>query len=120
MAVIHPDGAVAQVEGGIVFGLSAALKNDVTLDRGRGLQRNFHDYEVLRMHEAPKTEVHVLPSTEHLMGIGEPPVAPAAPAVTNAVFAGQTGPQVANPDERGCVKVVIRHRRSIRNTLRTG
>jgi isoquinoline 1-oxidoreductase beta subunit len=91
--VVNPDGVAAQVEGGIIFGLSAALKGEITLDRGRVQQGNFHDYQVLRINEAPQIEVHVVPSTEHPMGVGEPPVPPIAPAVVNAVFAA-TGKRV--------------------------
>lgn len=85
--VVNPDGVVAQAEGGIIFGLSAALKSEITLNRGRVQQRNFNDYQVLRIDEAPQIEVHIVPSTEHPMGVGEPPVPPVAPAVANAVFA---------------------------------
>jgi isoquinoline 1-oxidoreductase subunit beta len=85
--VVNPDGVVAQVEGGIIFGLSAALKSEITLNRGRVEQSNFNDYHVLRIDEAPQIEVHIVPSTEHPMGVGEPPVPPIAPAVANAVFA---------------------------------
>jgi isoquinoline 1-oxidoreductase beta subunit len=52
--VVNPDGVVAQVEGGIIFGLSAALKSEITLNRGRVEQRNFNDYQVLRIDEAPR------------------------------------------------------------------
>jgi isoquinoline 1-oxidoreductase beta subunit len=85
--VVNPDGVVAQAEGGIIFGLSAALKSEITLNRGRVQQGNFNDYQVLRIDEAPQIEVHIVPSTEHPMGVGEPPVPPVAPAVANAVFA---------------------------------
>src|SRR5438270_171915 len=91
--VVNPDGVVAQTEGGIIFGLSAALKSEITLDRGRVQQSNFHDYQVLRINEAPQIEVYIVPSTEHPMGVGEPPVPPIAPAVANAVFAA-TGKRV--------------------------
>jgi isoquinoline 1-oxidoreductase subunit beta len=84
--VVNPNGVVAQVEGGIIFGLSSALKSEITLKRGRVQQRNFNDYEVLRIDEAPQIEVHIVPSTEHPMGVGEPPVPPVAPAVANAIF----------------------------------
>jgi isoquinoline 1-oxidoreductase subunit beta len=85
--VVNPDGVVAQAEGGIIFGLSAALKSEITLNRGRVQQRNFNDYQVLRVDEAPQIEVYIVPSTEHPMGVGEPPVPPVAPAVANGVFA---------------------------------
>jgi isoquinoline 1-oxidoreductase beta subunit len=91
--VVNPDGVAAQIEGGIIFALSAALKGEITLDRGRVEQRNFHDYQMLRINEAPEIEVHIVPSTEHPTGVGEPGVPPAAPAVTNAIFAA-TGKRV--------------------------
>jgi len=85
--VVNPDTVKAQMEGGIIFGLSAALKGAITLDKGRVEQRNFHDYQMLRMHEAPEIEVHIVPSTEPPTGVGEPGVPPVAPAVANAIFA---------------------------------
>jgi isoquinoline 1-oxidoreductase beta subunit len=91
--VVNPDGVAAQIEGGIIFALSAALKGEITLDRGRVEQRNFHDYQMLRINEAPEIEVHIVPSTEHPTGVGEPGVPPAAPAATNAIFAA-TGKRV--------------------------
>jgi CO/xanthine dehydrogenase Mo-binding subunit len=91
--VVNPDGVLAQVEGGIIFGLSAALKSEITLESGRVQQANFNDYQVLRINEAPQIEVHIVSSTERPTGVGEPPVPPLAPAVTNAVFAA-TGKRV--------------------------
>ena len=91
--VVNPDGVAAQIEGGIIFALSAALKGELTLDRGRVQQSNFHDYQMLRINEAPEIEVHIVPSTEHPTGAGEPGVPPAAPAVTNAIFAA-TGKRI--------------------------
>jgi len=83
----------AQMEGGIVFGLTAALKDEITLERGRVKQRNFHDYPMLRMNESPEIEVHIVPSSENPTGVGEPGVPPVAPAVANAIFAA-TGKRV--------------------------
>jgi isoquinoline 1-oxidoreductase beta subunit len=91
--VVNPDTVKAQMEGGINFGLTAALKSEITLDRGRVQQRNFHDYQMLRINEAPEIEVHIVPSTEKPTGVGEPGVPPAAPAVANAIFAA-TGKRV--------------------------
>ena len=91
--VVNPDTVVAQMEGGIIFGLTAALKGEITLERGRVQQRNFHDYQMLRMNEAPDIEVYIVPSTEHPTGVGEPGVPPVAPAVANAIFAA-TGKRV--------------------------
>jgi len=84
---INPDIVKAQMEGGIIFGLTAALKTEITLDKGRVEQRNFHDYPMVRMFESPEIEVHIVPSTEPPTGVGEPGVPPVAAAVANAVFA---------------------------------
>ncbi len=85
--VVNPDTIKAQMEGGINFGLSAVLYGEITLEKGRVQQRNFHDYRMLRMHEAPEIEVHIVPSTEKHGGVGEPGVPPIAAAVGNAIFA---------------------------------
>jgi isoquinoline 1-oxidoreductase beta subunit len=84
--VINPDGVRQQVEGGIVYGLSAALHGAITLENGRVVQSNFHDYVPLRFSEMPQIEVHIVESSEHPTGIGEPGTPPIAPAVANAVF----------------------------------
>jgi len=91
--VVNPDMVAAQVEGGIVFGLSAALKGEITVDHGRVQQSNFDNYPVLRINEMPQVEVHIVPSTAPPGGMGEPPVPAIAPAVTNAIFAA-TGKRV--------------------------
>jgi len=85
--VVNPDGIEAQMQSGIVFGLSAALYGAVTLKDGRVQQSNFHDYPVLRMDAMPKIEVHIVESSEKPGGAGEPGTPPIAPAVANAVFA---------------------------------
>jgi isoquinoline 1-oxidoreductase beta subunit len=90
---INPDVIAAQMEGGIGFGLSAALYGAITLKDGHVEQSNFNDYRVLRMNEMPKVEVHIVPSTEAPTGVGEPGVAPIGPAVANAIFAA-TGKRV--------------------------
>jgi isoquinoline 1-oxidoreductase beta subunit len=84
---INPDVITAQMEGGIGFGLGAALWGNITLENGRVQQSNFNDYRVLRMNEMPKVEVHIVPSTEPPTGVGEPGVAPVGPALANAIFA---------------------------------
>jgi len=84
---IHPDGVRAQMESAIVFGLSAVLKGEITIAKGRVEQGNFDDYPVLRMNECPAIEVHIVPSQEAPGGCGEPGVPPVAPAVANAIFA---------------------------------
>jgi len=85
--VVNPDTVNAQMEGGIVFGLTAALYGEITLKDGRVQQRNFYDYKMLRMDEMPKVEVYIVPSTEKHGGVGEPGTPPIAPAVVNAIFA---------------------------------
>jgi len=90
---VNPDTVKAQLEGGIIFGLTAALKTEITLEKGRVQQRNFNDYPMLRMFESPAIEVFIVPSTEHPTGVGEPGVPPVAPAVANAIFAA-TGKRV--------------------------
>jgi isoquinoline 1-oxidoreductase beta subunit len=85
--VINPDTVRAQMEGGIIFGLTAALKTEITLKGGRVEQSNFHDYQMLRIFESPKIEVHIVPSGESPTGVGEPGVPPVAPALANAIFA---------------------------------
>jgi isoquinoline 1-oxidoreductase beta subunit len=84
---INPDIIIAQMEGGIGFGLGAALYGSITLKDGRIEQDNFNSYRVLRMNEMPKVEVYIVPSTLPPTGVGEPGVAPIGPAVANAVFA---------------------------------
>ena len=85
--VINPDIVKAQMEGGIVFGLTAALKTEISLGNGRVQQKNFHDYQMLRMFESPLVEVHIVPSEANPTGVGEPGVPPVAPALANAIFA---------------------------------
>ena len=85
-SVINPDTVKAQMEGGIIMGLSTALKEKVEFADGGVRSSNLHNYEVLRMNETPEIEVHIVVSNEKLGGIGEPGVPPVAPAVANAVF----------------------------------
>jgi len=85
--VVNPDTIEAQMQSGIVYGLTAALYGDITIERGRVLQGNFNDYPMLRMKEMPKVDVYIVPSTEKQGGIGEPGTPPIAPAVCNAIFA---------------------------------
>ncbi|KQV45654.1 xanthine dehydrogenase family protein molybdopterin-binding subunit [Massilia sp. Root335] len=90
---VNPDTIVAQMEGGIVFGASAALWDEVTVEKGRVQQTNFSDYRVMRMPEAPIVEVYIVNSHDDPGGIGEPGTAGIAPALANAVFAA-TGKRV--------------------------
>jgi CO/xanthine dehydrogenase Mo-binding subunit len=91
--VINPDIVRAQIEGGITFGVSAVLRERITVANGRVEQGNFDTYQLLRMHEAPKIEVHLVASNEDPGGVGEPGTSGAIAAVANAVFAA-TGKRV--------------------------
>jgi isoquinoline 1-oxidoreductase beta subunit len=84
---VNPAGIEQQVQSGIVYGLSAALKGAITIDKGRVQQTNFNNYDVLRIDEMPVVDVHIVPSTQNPGGIGEASVPPIAAAVTNAIFA---------------------------------
>ncbi|WP_440225227.1 molybdopterin cofactor-binding domain-containing protein [Dokdonella sp. MW10] len=85
--VVNPLGVEAQIQSGIVYGLSAALYGKITFKDGKVEQGNFHDYPVLRLDAMPVVEVHIVPSTDKMGGVGEPGTPPIAPAVANAVFA---------------------------------
>jgi isoquinoline 1-oxidoreductase beta subunit len=91
--VVNPDTIAAQVEGGIVYGLTAALFGEITIDRGGVVQGNFDDYSMMLLRHMPKIEVYPVPSRDFWGGIGEPPVPPIAPAVCNGIFAA-TGRRV--------------------------
>ena len=84
---INPDGVIAQIQGGQLYGLTAALFGKITLNNGRVEQSNFHDYPILRINQAPKVEVYLVDSHEEPGGIGEIGTAVVMPAVLNAVFA---------------------------------
>ncbi|CAN5758859.1 xanthine dehydrogenase family protein molybdopterin-binding subunit [soil metagenome] len=90
---VNPDGVKAQMEGCIVFGLTALLYGEITLEKGKVKQRNFHDYKIARMNEAPQVDVYIVNSTEKMGGAGEPGVPPVAPAIANAIFAA-TGKRI--------------------------
>ncbi len=85
--VVNPDIVEAQMQSGIVYGLTAALWGEITIDKGRVQQSNFHDYRMLRLAEMPQIEVHIVPSSDAQGGVGEPGTPPIAPAVCNAIFA---------------------------------
>ena len=85
--VVNPDAVAAQMEGAIVFGLSAALHGEIMLRDGAVVQSSFEDYPILRMRDTPAIEVHLVPSRAGPGGVGEPGVAPVAPAVANALAA---------------------------------
>ena len=84
---VHPDNIRAQLEGGMVYGLAAVLRGEITLENGAVKQSNFTDYPMLTMAEMPRTESYILPSTAPPGGIGEPGTGPIAPALANAIYA---------------------------------
>jgi isoquinoline 1-oxidoreductase subunit beta len=99
--VVNPDTVKAQMEGGIVFGISGALWGEITLKNGRVEQSNFTNYRVLRMNETPAIEVHLVRNLEAPGGIGEPGTAATAPALANAIFAA-TGKRIRRlPIQKG-------------------
>jgi isoquinoline 1-oxidoreductase beta subunit len=87
-SIVNPDAATAQIEGGTIMGLSSAIGEAITLDKGAVQQSNLTDYPILKLADAPPVhEVHFLNSGAYMGGIGEPGVPPAAPALANALFA---------------------------------
>ena len=83
---VSPDGIAAQLESGIIYGLTAALHGEITVANGAVVQSNFHDYKSVRMNEAPAIETHVINSGHAIGGAGEPGTPGIAPALANAVF----------------------------------
>jgi isoquinoline 1-oxidoreductase beta subunit len=84
---VNPDIVVAQLQGGLIFGLTAALFGEITIDKGRVRQSNFNDYRMLRIDEVPPIEVHVVKSGEEPGGIGETGATAGPPALRNAIYA---------------------------------
>lgn len=84
---VNPDTIIAQLEGGLIFGLTAALYGEITIEKGRVQQSNFHDYRMLRIDQAPKIEIHVVKSGEPPGGIGEAGCNGGPPALRNAIYA---------------------------------
>jgi isoquinoline 1-oxidoreductase beta subunit len=103
--VVNPDTVAAQIEGAVAFGLSAAIKSSVTIERGRVMQGGFRDYPLPTISEMPRVDVHVVPSTQQPTGAGECGVPPVAPAVANALFAA-TGERVRSIPLRVSRKVL--------------
>lgn len=95
--VVNPDTIEAQVESAIVYGLTAALFGEITLNGGRIVQGNFHDYPMLLLKDMPLIETHLVPSGDFWGGVGEPPLPPIAPAVCNALYAATGKPIHALP-----------------------
>ncbi len=89
---VNPETIRAQIEGGIIYGLTAALKGEITIANGRVEQSNFNDYDILRINETPQVEVHIVESNDSPGGIGEPGTPPIAPAVCNAIFSATGKP----------------------------
>jgi len=90
---VNPDIVRAQMESGIIYGMTAALFGEITVDQGAVVQSNFHDYEMIRMDQAPEIAVTIMPSTAPPTGVGEPGLPPLAPALGNAIFAA-TGKRI--------------------------
>jgi CO/xanthine dehydrogenase Mo-binding subunit len=91
--VVNPDTATALIEGGIVFGLSAALLSEITIAEGKVVEKNFDEYPMIHLKDVPEVQVEFIRSNAHLGGLGEPSVPPVAPAVANAIFAA-TGTRI--------------------------
>jgi isoquinoline 1-oxidoreductase beta subunit len=90
---VNPDGVKAQMEAAIIFGLTAALYGEITVEQGKVRQSNFNDYKMLRINETPLIETYIVPGTNPMGGAGEPGVPPVAPALVNAIFAA-TGKRI--------------------------
>ncbi len=102
--VVHPDAFIAQMESGIIFGLTAALYGEINIENGAVKESNFHDYQMLRMNEAPKIDTYIINSGEAMGGAGEPSTPGIAPAVCNAIFAA-TGTRIRELPIRNVVEV---------------
>jgi isoquinoline 1-oxidoreductase beta subunit len=102
---VNPDIIVAQLQGGLIFGLTAALFGDITLEKGRVRQSNFHDYRMLRIDEVPPIEVHVVKSGEEPGGIGETGATAGPPALRNAIYAATGVPLRRLPIDRAALAV---------------
>jgi isoquinoline 1-oxidoreductase beta subunit len=92
---VNPDGVKAQMESGIIFGLTMALYGELTIEKGQLRQSNFYDYRIARMNEAPEIDVYIVDSNEKMGGAGECGVPPTAPAIANAIFMA-TGKRIYN------------------------
>jgi isoquinoline 1-oxidoreductase subunit beta len=90
---VNPEGIRAQMEGGIIFGITAALYGEIEIGNGQAKQNNFDTYKMLRFHQSPQIEVYIVKSDESISGAGEPGVPPIAPAIANAFYAA-TGKRV--------------------------
>jgi isoquinoline 1-oxidoreductase subunit beta len=102
---VNPDTIMAQLQGGLIFGLTAALWGEVTLEKGRVQQSNFNDYRMLRIDETPPIDVHVIKSGEHPGGIGETGATAGPPALRNAIYAATGVPLRRLPIDRAAIAV---------------
>jgi isoquinoline 1-oxidoreductase beta subunit len=93
--VVNPDQVAAQIEGSVAYGLSAAIYNECTIEKGRVKELNFHTYPVLKLAEMPKVEVVLAPTYDFWGGVGEPTICVVSPALLNAIYAA-TGKPVRN------------------------
>ena len=102
---VNPDIIMAQLQGGLIFGLTAALWGEVTIEKGRVQQSNFNDYRMLRIDEVPPIDVHVIKSAEHPGGIGETGATAGPPALRNAIYAATGVPLRRLPIDRAAIAV---------------
>ena len=102
---VNPDTIVAQLQGGLIFGLTAALWGNVTIEKGRVQQSNFNNYRMLRIDETPAIDVHVIKSGEHPGGIGETGVTAGPPALRNAIYAATGVPLRRLPIDRAAIAI---------------
>ncbi len=118
---VNPDGMAAQIEGGIIYALTAALNGEITIDKGAVVQANFPDYEMVRLADCPQIEVHLMRTDYPLGGAGEPGVPPLAPALANAIFAA-TGMRIRElPVKNHTLTVALPfHRNSDQRSDRAG
>jgi isoquinoline 1-oxidoreductase beta subunit len=100
---VNPDIIVAQLQGGLIFGLTAALYGEITIERGRVRQSNFNDYRMLRIDEVPPIGVHVVKSAEEPGGIGETGATAGPPALRNAIYAATGVPLRRLPIDRAAL-----------------
>ena len=89
---VNPDQIAAQVEGSVVYGLTATKYGECTVENGRIVESNFHDYQMLRLAEMPKVETVIVPTYDFWGGVGEPTISVVAPAVMNAIHAATGKP----------------------------
>jgi len=94
---VNPDQIAAQVEGSVAYGLSAALYGELTVDKGRIVEDNFHRYNIMRINEMPKVETVIVPTYDFWGGVGEPTICVVSPAVMNAISAATGKPMRTLP-----------------------